>query len=315
MAKQTTMAPGAGSTLRRGRPRYAERVIEAVLFLAALVSIATTVAIVLAFIGPTIAFLREPAVNLWDFLTGTTWTPLFSEAQQEFGVLPLVAATVTTTLIAMLVALPLGLAAATYLSEYASPRTRKTLKPVLEVLAGIPTVVFGLFALQYINPELTQRLFGSVGTYSMLTAGLVMGFMIIPTVASLSEDAMSAVPQALRDGAYGMGSTRRQVAIRVVIPAAVSGIIAAFVLAVSRGVGETMIVALAAGQRANFSFNPLEDGQTMTGFIAQAASGDQPTGSIGYESLFAVAALLFVMTLIMNIISIRLVRRFREEYE
>jgi phosphate transport system permease protein len=188
------------------------------------------------------------------------------------------------------------------------------LKPVLEVLAGVPTVVYGFFALTFVTPYLLGPLLG-VGTFNMLSAGLVMGIMIVPTVASLSEDAMSAVPQALRDGAYGLGSTKRQVAVRVVFPAAISGIIAAIVLGISRAVGETMIVALAAGKQAKFTFDPLSDGQTMTGFIASAASGDQPTGSIGYESLFAVAALLFAMTLLMNIISIRLVRRFREEYE
>jgi phosphate transport system permease protein len=310
----TTGVTGAGASLRRSRPRYGERVIEALLVLAALVSVATTFGIVVAIFVPTVAFFREPAVSLWDFLTGTTWTPLFSEAQQEFGVLPLVAATLTTTFIALLVAVPLGLGAATYLAEYASPGVRRFFKPILEILAGIPTVVFGFFALSFVTPELTARIF-EVGAFNMLTAGAVMGFAIIPIVASLSEDAMSAVPQALRDAAYGMGSTKRQVATRVVIPAAISGIVAAVILALSRAIGETMIVALAAGQRAVFTFNPLSDGQTMTGYIAQAASGDQPTGSIGYESLFAVAALLFVFTLAMNIVSIRLVRRFREEYE
>jgi phosphate transport system permease protein len=281
---------------------------------AGLLSVVTTLGIVVAVFIPTLEFFNEPQVKLWDFLTGTTWTPLFSDAQQQFGVLPLVVATFVTSAIALSVAIPLGLGAAVYLSEYASPRARKTLKPVLEVLAGIPTVVYGFFALQFLTPVVLQK-FLDVGTFNMLSAGLVMGVMIIPTVASLSEDAMSAVPQALRDGAYGLGSTRMQVAIRVVIPAAISGIIAAFVLGISRAVGETMIVALAAGQSAVLTFNPLEGAQTMTGFIAQAASGDQPTGSIGYESLFAVAALLFVITIVMNFIAIRLVRRFREEYE
>jgi phosphate transport system permease protein len=188
------------------------------------------------------------------------------------------------------------------------------LKPVLEVLAGIPTVVYGFFALAFVTPQLLQR-FLDIGTFSMLSAGLVMGIMIIPTVATLSEDAMTAVPQSLRDGAYGLGSTKMQVATKVVVPAAISGIVAAFVLGISRAVGETMIVVLAAGSTPNFTFNPLEAAQTMTAFIAQAASGDQPTGSIGYESLFAVAALLFVITVIMNFISIRLVRKYREEYE
>jgi phosphate transport system permease protein len=311
----TQQAPGAGiPSQRRAQPRYGERLIEVALRLAAFLSVLTTIGIVVAVFIPTIEFFQEPAVTFWDFVTGTTWTPLFSEAQQQFGVLPLVAATFTTSVIALAVAIPLGLGAAVYLAEYASPRARKTLKPVLEVLAGIPTVVYGFFALQFVTPALLQK-FLDVGTFNMLSAGLVMGVMIIPTVASLSEDAMTAVPQALRDGAYGLGSTRMQVAIRVVIPAAISGIIAAFVLGISRAVGETMIVALAAGQTATFTFNPLEGAQTMTGFIAQAASGDQPTGSIGYEALFAVAALLFVITIIMNFISIRLVRRFREEYE
>ncbi len=308
----TTNTTGAGVSLRRSQPRLGERVIEAVLFLAALISVLTTIGIIIAIIGPTIDFFQEPAVSLWDFLTGTEWTVLF--ADQNFGVLPLVTATLTTTVIALLVAIPIGLGAAIYLAEYASPRARKVLKPILEVLAGIPTVVYGFFALAFITPELLQR-FLEVGTFSMLSAGLVMGIMIVPTVASLSEDAMTAVPQSLRDGAYGLGSTKMQVATKVVVPAAISGIVAAFVLGISRAVGETMIVVLAAGSTPNLTLNPLEPAQTMTAFIAQAASGDQPTGSIGYESLFAVAALLFVITVVMNFISIRLVRRYREEYE
>ena len=310
----TTKATGAGVSLRRSQPRTGERLIEAVLFLAAFVSVLTTIGIVVAIIGPTVEFFREPAVSFWDFLTGTEWTVLFAEAQREFGVLPLVTASIVTTVIALLVAIPLGIGAAIYLSEYASPRARKVLKPILEVLAGIPTVVYGFFALAFVTPELLRRLL-DVPTFNMLSAGLVMGIMIIPTVASLSEDAMSAVPQALRDGAYGLGSTKMQVATRVVVPAAISGIVAAIILGLSRAVGETMIVVLAAGSTPNFSFNPLEGGQTMTAFIAQAASGDQPTGSIGYESLFAVAALLFALTILMNFISIRLVRRYREVYE
>jgi phosphate transport system permease protein len=310
----TSKTPGAGTTLRREHRHYGERVIEVVLFLAALVSVLTTIGIVFAIVVPTVEFFAEPEVDIVGFLTGTVWTPLFAEAQQQFGVLPLVTATLVTTVIAIAVAIPLGLGAAVYLSEYASARTRKVLKPVLEVLAGIPTVVYGFFALVYITPTVLAPWL-PVGTYNMLSPGIVMGIMIIPTIASLSEDAMSAVPQSLREGAYGMGSTRMQVATRVVVPAAVSGIIAAFVLGVSRAIGETMIVALAAGQRANFTFNPFADGQTMTGYIAAAASGDQPTGSIGYESLFAVASLLFLMTIAMNAISIKRVRRFREEYE
>jgi len=308
----TTNTTGAGVSLRRSQPRYGERAIEAVLFLAALISVLTTIGIVIAIIGPTIEFFQEPAVSLWDFLTGTEWTVLF--ADQNFGVLPLVTATLTTTVIALLVAIPIGLGAAIYLAEYASPRARKVLKPILEVLAGIPTVVYGFFALAFITPQILQRLI-DIGTFSMLSAGLVMGIMIVPTVASLSEDAMTAVPQSLRDGAYALGSTKMHVATRVVVPAAISGIVAAFVLGFSRAIGETMIVVLAAGSSPNLTLNPLEPAQTMTAFIAQAASGDQPTGSIGYESLFAVAALLFVITVVMNYISIRLVRRYREEYE
>jgi phosphate transport system permease protein len=309
-----TKAPGAGNSLRRASPRYGERATEALLFAAALVSVVTTVGIVVAILEPTIEFFLEPEVTLAGFFTGTNWTVLFAAAQREFGILALVSATITTSIIALLVAIPLGLGAAIYLSEYASPQIRKVLKPVLEVLAGVPTVVYGFFALTFVTPYLLGPWL-PVGTFNMLSAGLVMGIMIIPTVASLAEDAMSAVPQSLRDGAYGLGSTRMQVATRVVVPAAISGIIAAFVLGISRAVGETMIVAVAAGNQANFTFNPLEPAQTMTGFIAQAASGDQPTGSIGYESLFAVAALLFVATIVMNFLSIRLVRRFREEYE
>ena len=310
----STKATGAGISLRRSQPRTGERLIEAVLFLAAFISVLTTIGIVVAIIGPTVEFFREPAVSFWDFLTGTEWTVLFSEAQREFGVLPLVMATLVTTVIALLVAIPVGLGSAIYLSEYATPSARKILKPLLEVLAGIPTVVYGFFALAFVAPELLRPIF-DVGTFSMLSAGLVMGVMIIPTVASLSEDAMSAVPQALRDGAYGLGSTKMQVATRVVVPAAVSGIVAAFVLGLSRAVGETMIVVMAAGSQPNFSFDPREPAQTMTAFIAQAASGDQPTGSIGYESLFAVAALLFAITILMNFVSIRLVRKYREVYE
>jgi phosphate transport system permease protein len=306
--------PGAGISLRRARPRYGERAVELLLFVAALVSVLTTFGIVIAILEPTVEFFAEPAVRVREFLTGTEWTVLFSEAQREFGVLALVSATLMTTVIALLVAVPFGLGAAIYLSEYATPRARQVLKPVLEVLAGIPTVVYGFFALAFVTPVLL-RPWLPVGTYNMLAAGIVMGIMIIPTVASLAEDAMSAVPQALRDGAYGLGSTKMQVATRVVVPAAVSGIIAAVVLGVSRAVGETMIVAIAAGNRPIFTFNPFSDGQTMTGFIAQAASGDQQTGSVGYESLFAVAAVLFALTFLMNIVSIRLVRRWREVYE
>jgi phosphate transport system permease protein len=229
-------------------------------------------------------------------------------------VLPLVAGTVVVSLWAALVALPFGLGAAIYLSEYARDRTRKILKPTLEVLAGIPTVVYGYFALTAIAP-LLQRLGVQDGVFSALAAALVLGVMLIPTVASVSEDAMAAVPRDLRDGAYALGSNRMQVALRVVVPAAISGIIASFVLAISRAVGETMIVLIAAGGQPNWSFNPLEAMQTMTAFIAATGQGDVPTGSIEYKTIFAVGATLFVITLVMNLFSIRLVRRFREVYE
>lgn len=308
----------AGTTprsLRRPRPRYLERVIESLLVLAALISVATTIGIVIALIPPTISFFGEEDVSLGEFLTGTNWSPLFAEGQREFGVLPLVSATLVITLIAVVVAIPLGLGAATYLSEYASRRVRSVLKPVLEVLAGIPTVVYGFFALEFVTPFLGRILPFELDIYNALSAGLVMGIMIIPTVASLAEDAMSAVPNSLRDGAYALGSTKRQVSVRVVIPAALSGIVAAFILGISRAIGETMIVAIAAGGRPNLSWNPFEEMQTMTGFIAAAGLGDQPTGSIGYETIFAVGTLLFLITLVMNLISIQLVRKYREVYE
>ena len=311
-----TSAPpvtAAGKSLRRSRPRYGERVIEVLLFVAALVSIATTIGILIAIVVPTVEFFQS--VSFREFFTGTRWAPLFADA--SYGVLPLVSATIIITLIAMMVAIPLGLGAAIYLSEYAADRTRSVLKPVLEVLAGVPTVVYGFFALKGITPYLQDVWPGGGGprVFNALVAGFVMGIMIIPTVASLSEDAMSAVPRSLRDGAYALGSSRMLVATRVVVPAAVSGIIAAFVLGLSRAIGETMIVAIAAGGQAKLTWNPLEGMLTMTAFIAQAGSGDVPVGSLDYKTIFAVASLLFVMTFALNLLSIRLVRKFREVYE
>jgi len=296
--------------LKAVRRRWGEDVIKGLLALCALVSVATTVGIVIALFIPAIEFFRE--VSLWDYLTGTEWTALFSEP--SFGVLPLVAGTVLVTLVAVLVCAPLGLGAAIYLSEYANERARSILKPTLEVLAGIPTVVFGYFALTFVTP-LLQDVGFKVGPFSALSAALVMGIMLIPTVASVSEDAMSAVPRDLRQGAYALGSTRMQVSTRIVVPAAISGIIASFVLAISRAVGETMIVLIAAGGQPNLTLNPTEAVQTMTAFIAATAQGDVATGTTAYKTIFAVGATLFVMTLVMNMISIRLVRRFREVYE
>jgi phosphate transport system permease protein len=296
--------------LKAVRRRWGEDVIKGLLALCALVSVATTVGIVVALFIPAIEFFRE--VSLWDYLTGTEWTALFSEP--SFGVLPLVAGTVLVTLVAVLVCAPFGLGAAIYLSEYAHERARSILKPTLEVLAGIPTVVFGYFALTFVTP-LLQDVGFKVGPFSALSAALVMGIMLIPTVASVSEDAMSAVPRDLRQGAYALGSTRMQVSTRIVVPAAISGIIASFVLAISRAVGETMIVLIAAGGQPNLTLNPTEAVQTMTAFIAATAQGDVATGTTAYKTIFAVGATLFVMTLVMNMISIRLVRRFREVYE
>jgi len=295
------------------RPRYGERLVRLVLFACAALSVATTIAIVVSLLRPTFEFFSE--VGVGDFFTGSDWAPLF--ADPRFGVLPLVTATLVITAIALLVALPIGLAAAIYLSEYARPRVRRVLKPTLEVLAGIPTVVYGFFALTFVTPLLQDIwLFGDPPSiFNAASAGLVMGIMIVPTVASVSEDSMSAVPQTLRAGAAALGSSRLQISTRVVVPAALSGIVAAFVLGFSRAIGETMIVFIAGGLTANLSFDPAEAMQTMTAFIAQAGIGDQPTGSTGYKTIFAVGSVLFFATFLVNLFSIRLVRRFREVYE
>ncbi len=303
--------PGSNFSLGRSRPRHGERIIQALLWMCAAVSILTTIGIIWSLAIPTIEFFGS--VPITDFLFGTEWTPLFADPQ--FGVLPLVAGTLIITGIACIVAIPLGLAAAIYLSEYAKPRTRKTIKPILEILAGIPTVILGFFALEFVTQVILRTIWPQTEIFNALSAGLVMGIMIVPTIASLSEDAMSAVPAGLREGAYALGSTKRQVATKVVVRAALSGIIAAFVLGVSRAIGETMIVAIAAGLQPALSLNVLDGMQTMTSFIAAAGSGDQPTGSIGYKTIFAVGSLLFVMTFIMNAISIRMVRKYREVYE
>jgi phosphate transport system permease protein len=297
-------------TLAPPRKRWGEALIKGILALCALVSVATTVGIVVALFLPAIEFFQE--VNFIDFATGTEWSPLFLDG--KFGVIPLVAGTLSVTFWACLVAIPFGLGAAIFLSEYARPRTRKILKPALELLAGIPTVVFGYFALTFVTP-LLRDIGIDVGVFNALSAGLVMGVMIIPTVASLSEDAMSAVPRELRDGAYALGSNKLQVSTRIVVPAAVSGIVAAFVLGISRAIGETMIALLAAGQQPNLTFDPREAVETIAAFIAATGAGDVPTGSVEYKTIFAVGATLFVMTFIVNAISIRLVRRFREVYE
>jgi phosphate transport system permease protein len=299
------------NSLQQIKPRYGEKIIRGSLFTAAVISVLTTFGILISLLIPSIEFFLE--VPITDFLFGTVWTPLFNNG--EFGVLPLISGTLVITGIAVLVAIPLGLGSAVYLSEYASPRVRKVLKPTLEVLAGIPTVVFGFFALEFLTRLVLVKIFPDIEVFNALSAGLIMGIMIIPTIASLSEDAMAAVPSGLRDGSYALGSTKRQTAMKVVIPAALSGIVAAFVLGISRAIGETMIVTVAAGLQPQLSLNPLIGMQTMTSYIAAAGSGDLATGSIEYKSIFAVGLLLFVLTFIMNIFSVRLVRRFRQAYQ
>ena len=312
MTATNISADGAQSTprLRAKRRRLGEDGIKVVLALCAFLSLIVTVGIVISLVEPAIEFFLE--VPFIDFITGTRWAPLFEPP--DFGVTPLLAGTFSITIWASLVCLPFGLGAAIYMSEYARPRVRRTIKPVLEVLAGIPTVVFGYFALLLVTP-LLEDIGLDVGTFNALSAGIVVGVMVLPTVASLSEDAMSAVPMDLRTGAYALGATRLKVATRVVVPAAVSGIIASFVLAISRIVGETMIVLIAAGQQPTLSLDPLGPVETMTAFIGATGQGDVPTGSIEYKTIFAVGLTLFVLTLVMNLIAIRLVRRYREVYE
>ncbi|MDP2743647.1 MAG: phosphate ABC transporter permease subunit PstC [Dehalococcoidia bacterium] len=294
--------------VRRQNP-LGERGIQGLLLACALVSIFTTIGIVVMLVVQALGFFRS--VSIIEFLSGTKWTPLFQP--QHFGVLPLVGGTLLTAGIAILVALPVGLASAIYLSEYARDRVRRAVKPLLEILAGIPTVVYGFFALTFVTP-LLRNIFPSMIVFNALSAGLVMGVMIIPMVSSLSEDAMMAVPRSLRDAAYGLGATRLEVATRVVMPAAVSGIVAACILALSRAIGETMIVAIAAGSTPKLTLNPLESIQTMTSYIIQVSLGETPHGTVEYYTIFAVGLLLFVMTLLMNLFSQWFVRRYRERY-
>ncbi len=297
-------------TGKRNR-RLSERLIGMVLLACAALSIVTTIGIVLILLFEAVRFFRE--VPLWDFLTGTEWTALFKEKQ--FGVLPLVAGTVMITAIAMVVALPLGLMCAIYLSEYASERTRSTLKPALELLAGVPTIVYGYFALTFLTPQILKRIVPEVSVLNALAAGIAVGILVLPLVASLSEDALRAVPMSLREAAYGLGGTKREVALQVVVPAAFSGVVASFILATSRAVGETMVVAIASGGRPNLTWDAREGMQTMTAYIVAVFSGDVVYGSIEYLSLFAVGLLLFVITLVMNFLSQWISARFREEYQ
>ena len=287
-----------------------ERVITVIMVLCTMMSVLTTVGIVLILLFQSLPFFGE--VSFIEFITGTRWTPLFQS--KHFGVLALVSATVLIALLSMFVALPLGLLSAIFLSEYAPEKVRRIVKPVLEVLAGIPTVVYGYFALLFVTPIL-QSISEDIFVFNAMSASIVMGVMILPMVVSLSEDAMRAVPRSLREAAYGLGATRLEVSTKVVVPAALSGIVASFILAVSRAIGETMIVTIAAGQSPNFTFNPFVPIQTMTSYIVQVSLGDTPTGTLESRTIFAVALVLFVMTLAMNLLSHYVVRRFREEYE
>lgn len=288
-----------------------ETIVGGLLWTCGALSLLTTVGIVFVLLQQAFVFFQQ--VRITDFLLGTSWTALFKTP--EYGVLPLVAGTLMITFIAMLISVPLGLMSAIYLSEYAPPRIRNLLKPSLELLAGIPTIVYGFFAVTFIRPDILKLIFPGIGPFSALSAGIAVGIMTIPLVASLSEDAMRAVPRALREGGYALGATKLEVSWQIVVPAAVSGIIASFILAMSRAIGETMIVALAAGSRPQLTANPLEPMQTMTGFIVQAFSGDMVVGTAPYLSLFAVGLLLFFITLLLNLMSQWIVGRFREAYE
>lgn len=294
---------------RRRRP--GEDLATLMLGACALVCVATTVGIVATLATETATFLRE--VGIVQFLFGTRWAPTFADA--SFGILPLLAATFMVTGIALVVAIPLGIATAIYLSEYARPRVRRVLKPALEVVAGVPTVVFGYFALTFITPELLQPLIPGTSVFNVLAAGLVIGIMVVPLIASISEDAMRAVPTSLREAAYGLGSLRRTVATKVVVPAAFSGIAAGVLLAASRAIGETMVVAVAAGQMAQLTADPREPAQTMTAYIVQVSLGDTPAGSTAYLTIFALGAVLFAITFILNLVAVRIVARIRERYE
>lgn len=311
--------PPMNLTGKRSRQR-SEVLIRYALIACSLITVLTTVGIVLILLFEAWNFFRE--VPVWDFLFGRTWTPLFDGKQQEFGVLPLVMGTLMTSLVAACIALPLGLAAAIYLSEFASERARSILKPVLEILAGVPTIVYGFFALTFITPVLLEPLLPNIGTFNGLSAGIAIGIMAMPTVASLSEDALRAVPRSLREAAYGLGATKYETTVRVVVPAAISGIVASFILAISRAVGETMIVAVAAGQSpagqsgaSDSVFDLQHSMQTMTGFIAYTFSSDIARGSTAFYSLFGVGLVLFLMTFTMNMVSQWVTKRFREEYQ
>jgi phosphate transport system permease protein len=313
MASESPLAPSTpfdtSALDKQARPR--EAIIQALLFMAGLISVLTTIGIVYVLLSQAWLFFSDPQVSVIEFFTGTTWQPRIG----KFGVWPLLSATLMITFIAMLIALPAGLGTAIYLSEYAAPRTRARLKPVLEILAGIPTVVYGFFALTFMTP-LLKSIFGpQVQIFNTASAGIVVGILIIPLVGSMSEDALRAVPDSLRNASYGLGATKFETSTKIVVPAAISGIAAAFVVAISRAIGETMIVAIAAGSGPNFTLNPFESAETLTGHIARISGGDLSYDSIDYNSIFALGLLLFVITLILNMISRRIVARFREVYD
>ena len=306
LKNNTPISPRLAKNIKRN---IKERVIEFILMLDALSAVLTTFSIVAVLVIESLAFFEH--VSLIDFLTDTQWTPLFEDA--HYGIMPLVAGTLTTSAIALCVAIPLGTIGAIYLSEFASHKVREIVKPVLELLVGVPTVVFGYFALLFVTP-LLQKIYPDLPGFNMLAPGIVMGIMIIPYISSVAEDAMRAVPMSMREGSYAMGATRFQTAVKVVTPAAISGIIAAYILAISRAVGETMVVAIAAGQQPTLTFNPMESAATITAYIVQVALGDLPHGSIGYQSIFAAGLVLMIMTLTFNILGHFARKRFRETY-
>ncbi|MBT4134629.1 MAG: phosphate ABC transporter permease subunit PstC [Rhodobacterales bacterium] len=304
--ENTEVSPRLAKNLRRN---LLERFIEFGLLCSGIFAIFITLAIIYVLVSEAIPFFQH--VSLYDFLTDTVWTPNYSI--KHYGIMALVSGTLTTTFIALFVAVPLGTITAIYLSEFATHKVRETIKPVLELLVGVPTVVFGYFALMLVTP-LLQKIYPDLTTFNMLGPGIVMGIMIVPYIASVAEDAMRAVPMAMREGAYAMGATRFQTAVKVITPAAISGIIAAYILAISRAVGETMIVAIAAGQQPNFTFNPVESAATITSYIVSVALGDLEHGGIGFQSIFAAGLTLLIMTLMFNIIGHAVRKKFAERY-
>ncbi|MBK8675328.1 MAG: phosphate ABC transporter permease subunit PstC [Cellvibrionales bacterium] len=301
--------PKTNRLAHNARRHFGERLIEALLFITAAISVLTTIAIVYVLVSESIRFFQH--VSLWDFLTDTQWTPLFDDA--HFGIMVLISGTVVSAAVALAIAIPVGTVIAIYLSEFAGARVREIAKPTLELLGGIPTIIFGYFALLMVTP-LLQKIFPTLPGFSLLSAGIVMGIMIIPYITSLSEDAMRAVPMSLREGSYAIGSGKLHTAIHIVVPAAVSGLAASYILAISRAVGETMILAVAAGMQPNLTWNPAEPAATITSFIVQVALGDLPHGSIGYQTIFAAGLTLILITLCFNILGLWLRRKFREAY-